>query len=203
MLAARRFTSCPCCNVAMLNFNAKRPAYKLRLKRTLCNKNHGISKANVEDSNQIGSLLVETWKYAYKGIMQQSVLDDLSVQQRSEGWKRVLETEPEVYVLRNGKELLGVVQVCEFRGKIARYCDFSEIPVLYLRPKVIGQGFGSMLLNYAHERSTVRESKGVVLWVLEENTRAIDFYCKHGYSFSGETKAHNADLTEHLYAKNA
>ena len=162
-----------------------------------------ISKANIDDSDQIGSLLVETWKHAYKGIMQQSVLDNLSVEKRSEGWKRVLEKGPEVYVLRNGLEILGVVQICKFRGEIARYSGFSEIPVLYLKPKVIGQGFGSMLLSYAHERYTVLEAEGVVLWVLEKNTRAIDFYGKHGYSFTGEVKAHNTELMEHLYAKYA
>lgn len=160
-----------------------------------------ISRANVADSEQIGSLLVESWRHAYSGIMRQPVLDDLSVHKRSEGWKLILEKNPEVYVLRNGTEILGVVQVCKFRGKISRFSSFIEIPVLYLKPKVIGQGLGSMLLNYAHETAAVREAEGVVLWVLERNTRAIEFYRKHSYSFTGETKPHDTDLVEHLYLK--
>ena len=160
-----------------------------------------ISKASTDDSYQIGELLVETWRYAYTGIMQQSVLDELSVQRRSEGWMRVLEKNPEVYVLRNGASVSGVVQVCRFRGEIEPYRNFSEIPVLYLKPNFIGQGYGSMLLKYAHAQNTVSESEGVALWVLEKNTRAIDFYSKHGYTFSGESKAHSEELAEHLYVK--
>jgi GNAT superfamily N-acetyltransferase len=90
--------------------------------------------------------------------MQQSVLDDLSVQKRSEGWKRILEQRPEVCVLRNGTEVLGIVQVCDFRCKITRFCSFAEIPVLYLKPTAIGHGFGSMLLNFAQETTIVREA---------------------------------------------
>jgi len=162
-----------------------------------------ISKANLEDSDQIGRLLVESWRHAYSGIMQQSVLDDLYVQKRSEGWKRILEKRPEVYVLKNCTEVLGLVQVCDFRGKISRFCSFAEIPVLYLKSTAIGQGFGSMLLNFAQETATVREAEGVALWVLEKNSHAIEFYSKHGYLFTGESKAHDANLAEHLYAKNA
>jgi len=142
------------------------PPHKLRLSEALCKNNMEISKSNVEDSDQIGRLLVESWRHAYSGIMQQSVLDDLSVQKRSEGWKRILEKGPEVYVLRNGTEVLGLVQVCDFRGKLSRFCSFAEIPVLYLKPPAIGQGFGSMLLNFAQETTTVREAEGVALWVL-------------------------------------
>ena len=55
--------------------------------------------AELEDSDQMGSLLVETWKYAYSGIMKQSVPDGLSVQKRADRWKHILEKGPELYVL--------------------------------------------------------------------------------------------------------
>jgi len=160
-----------------------------------------ISKANTDDSVQIGSLLVEAWRHAYKDIMSASLLEGLSIQKRSVGWKKHLESGAEVYVLKNKTEILGVVEVCKFRDKIDRFTQYAEIPVLYLKPNAIGKGYGSNLLNYAQKRISEYDSEGTALWVLEKNMAGIDFYKKHGYSYCGEHKLHNTDLVEHLYTK--
>jgi len=125
------------------------------------------------------------------------------VQKRSDGWRQHLENGADAYVLINKSEILGVVEICKFRDQINRFTLYTEIPVLYLKPKLIGKGLGSMLLNHAHDIAAEYGNAGTALWVLEKNATAIDFYNKHGYSYSGEHKLHNTELVEHLYAKNA
>ena len=52
-------------------------------------------RVKLEDSDDIGALLVEAWRHAYKGIMPTSVLDGLCVQSRSAGWKNHIENGAE------------------------------------------------------------------------------------------------------------
>ena len=158
-----------------------------------------ITRAIPKDAVEIGALLVEAWRYAYKDIMPSSVLEELSAESRSKGWKQHLESGTEAYVLRNNTKLLGVVSVGGFRGTIKRFSLFSEITALYVSPGEIGMGYGSGLLSHAHERISEKNTQGTVLWVLEKNLHAIDFYKKHGYLYSGESKVHNTGLVEHLY----
>lgn len=56
----------------------------------------------------------------------------------------------------------------------------SELCKLYVDPCFQGEGIGQALLNFA-----VREFAADHLWVLEKNTRAIDFYQQHGFSPAG------------------
>lgn len=51
------------------------------------------------------------------------------------------------------------------------------IDQLYVRPDVIGQGLGTMLLDMAKEQMP----SGLQLWTFQSNVRAQNFYERHGF----------------------
>ena len=59
----------------------------------------------------------------------------------------------------------------------------NEVRRLFVEPVLQGQGVGAALLDYA-----VRERHVTRLWALENNTRAIAFYARHGFFPNGERK---------------
>lgn len=162
-----------------------------------------ILKAIVQDCTQIGSLHVQAVKYTYQDILPKSYIGGLSEQQRSAYWRtRFNGDPPEVYVLKNQAEILGFVEIRRHEDKIENYTEYGEISLLYLKPDEIGKGYGSMLLNYAEEKILKNGATGLALWVAEKNRPAIEFYKKHGCSYSNKHRISEYER-ELLYTKSA
>lgn len=53
----------------------------------------------------------------------------------------------------------------------------NKVEMLFIHPDYFGQGLGSELLNFA-----VKEQKCSLIDVNEENSRAYQFYLKHGFT---------------------
>lgn len=157
-----------------------------------------ISRAAENDCDIIAQILVASWRFAYKGIMPDNVLDNLLVEQRSKGWQNHLKNGGEAYLLTANESAFGLVEVCPFRDKIEGFDSYGEIPVIYLMPDKIGQGFGRVLMEFALDLLAKRGFSQVGIWVLEKNKRAINFYEDNGFSFSGHTKKHGTGLVEWL-----
>ena len=47
-----------------------------------------IRKAKIEDSNSIANLILRGWQTAYKGLIDQELLDDMKEDEMSKGWKK-------------------------------------------------------------------------------------------------------------------
>jgi ribosomal protein S18 acetylase RimI-like enzyme len=74
-----------------------------------------------------------------------------------------------------------------------------EVSHLYVAPGRDGSGIGRTLL--AHELASAREAgfRGLLLWVLEQNTRARSFYEARGLCFDGGRHSEPAWLGEGVY----
>ncbi len=68
----------------------------------------------------------------------------------------------------------------------------QKVVRLYVDSFFAGQGVGGKLLDFAVERFHVNH-----LWVLEKNQRAIVFYGRHGFQYSGVWK-YEEGTTERL-----
>ena len=161
-----------------------------------------IRKANPNDSKLIAEILVNSWRHAYKEIMPDELLDNLSVESKSNDWNKQLNDGGEAYVLIEAEEIIGVIEICRFRDRLKKYEHFAEIPVIYLSPQKMGQGYGFKLLEFAIKLLDSRGIKSIAIWVLEKNHPAIKFYRKMGFTSSGTKKEHpQTGLIEHLYIK--
>ncbi len=63
--------------------------------------------------------------------------------------------------------------------------NVGEIHELSIRKKFWGKGIGDYLINLAVKHFKDRNLKSAGLWVGEKNTRAIQFYKKHGFKETG------------------
>ena len=68
----------------------------------------------------------------------------------------------------------------------------TEICKIYVDTFFQNEGIGKELIEYA-----IQELRADNLWALEKNTRAISFYQRHGFHFTGEKKFEE-DTTEYL-----
>jgi ribosomal protein S18 acetylase RimI-like enzyme len=167
-------------------------------------ENWEIAKAGADDAAAIAHILVKSWQVAYRGIMPDKLLDNLSIKQREDGWRYHLNSGGEAYLLRSPSAATGIVEVSDFRDAIPNYSDCGEIPVIYLLPEYYGSGLGGKLMQFALALLAQRGRENVGIWVLEENARAIGFYQKHGFVRSAHSKVHGpTGLVEILMLRQA
>jgi len=149
-----------------------------------------ITRASADDATAIAYILVKSWQVAYRGIMPDELLDNISVKQREEGWRLHLKSAGEAYLVRSSSAAIGVIEISDFRDAIPEFSGWGEIPVIYLLPEYYGLGLGGRLMQFALVLLAERGRENVGIWVLEKNTRAIGFYQKHGFLRSEHSKVH-------------
>lgn len=141
-----------------------------------------IRRATIDDASRIAELLIFTKRLHYRTIFQND---------------KVSFGEMQVYPLAksyidNPTELEKIwVYDDEFvKGMI--HLSENQIVELYVEPFFQNQGIGSKLVNYAVELWNCD-----FLWVLEKNTKAIQFYQRHGFEITGE-KQYEEGTTEYI-----
>ena len=134
-----------------------------------------------DDRYELSRIYEESWKYAYKGIIPQSYLDSIP----SGRWSAHADREG-MYTLvaAEDNKLIGTASFC--KSRFEKFADYGEIVSIYLLPEYIGKGYGKMLFEAVMKELIKLGFKDVFLWVLEDNTRAMTFYEKSGFSYSGE-----------------
>ncbi len=80
-----------------------------------------IRDATPDDAQGIAIVHVKTWQCAYRGQMPDSLLDGLSVEKRTEGWRTQLQAPPE------GRHTF----VAEINGAIVGWCTIGKTWDLY------------------------------------------------------------------------
>lgn len=158
-------------------------------------ENFVIRDATPDDAEGIAIVHVKTWQCAYRGQMPDSLLDGLSVEKRTEGWRKQLQEPPE------GRHSF----VVEIEGQIVGWCtvgktrdedvtpEIGELYGIYIHPDFIGKGLGSALMEHA---LTVLKNDGydkATLWVLDTNEKTRRFYEKKGWVVEGKTKVDKRD----------
>src|SRR5688572_4223044 len=104
-----------------------------------------LDSATTEDCRAIAEVHVESWQHAYKGILPDEYLASLSVSERADIWRRMVEREPSHLVLaRNGDEVVGFVAFGASRDEGAP-ADRAEIWAIYVKPACWSAGAGRLL----------------------------------------------------------
>ncbi|MCM3710186.1 GNAT family N-acetyltransferase [Sporosarcina luteola] len=126
-----------------------------------------IREAVPGDEDGIARVHVDSWRTTYKGIVSDSVLRDLSYEQRAENWRRGI-----------GKSALFVAE--DESGKIVgfatggkertgNYDVDGELYAIYLLQEVQGQGIGKKLTHTIVQNLKEQGFYSMLVWVLERN----------------------------------
>jgi ribosomal protein S18 acetylase RimI-like enzyme len=136
-----------------------------------------VRAAELEDVPGIARVHVDAWQAAYAGILPQAYLDQLTVQNRTMTWVRILErSAPHLITLvseDHNRRIVGFVSAGQARTEDPRFG--AEITSLYVMPGFQRKGHGRRLFMAAADRLAKRKMNGLLVWVLAENP-ARGFY---------------------------
>ena len=163
---------------------------------------HRIRWGVLDDAREVAIVHVESWRHGYAGLIDQQVLDALSVNERTDGWVRWITTST---ASAQPHRLL----VAEIEGVVAGWATFGpgrdagmhqngELAGLYVHPDHWSTGVGHALIRRAEHELRSAGFTDAYLWALRGNDRAFSFYERQGWTADGAEKvAEMAGATLH------
>ncbi|GAB3621856.1 GNAT family N-acetyltransferase [Glutamicibacter endophyticus] len=143
-----------------------------------------------DDVPQIASLLVECWKQTYADLLPEGFFTNEHHASRVRQWERIttdLHERPEMglrpMIALLGEQAIGVALAGPVRSESDRATGARlSLYMLYVLREHHGTGVGQRLLD------AVLGQEPTMLWVAQENPRAIAFYQRNGFYFDGQTE---------------
>ena len=154
-----------------------------------------VRDANEADARAIADVHVESWRWAYRGLLPDDLLAALSVDEREVAWLDAIRSDPGSVLVAVGPAVVGFAGVGASRDDDAE-AGTGELLSLYVTESVVGTGVGAALLAAAQDRLRERGFTSVTLWVLDTNARGLRFYERHGWAWDGTRSSHQAQCAE-------
>lgn len=136
-----------------------------------------IRTAAIEDAASISRVQVETWKTTYRGIVPESYLAGMSVDQRTPRWREHLSTAEHTLVAECDGKVAGFISGGIIRDPLEAYD--AELYAIYLLLRFQRSGIGTQLLIELARRLDRAGFKSMAVWLFEANA-AARFYEKSG-----------------------
>lgn len=128
---------------------------------------------------------VESWRWAYPGLLPQEYLDQLSVDRRARRWAAFIGADGSramTWVAHDERGCCGLATAGPARPEAA---GIGEVYDLYVSERVVGRGVGHALIAYTVAQLKATLHASAILWVLEDNQRARRFYEREGWLHDG------------------
>lgn len=137
-----------------------------------------IRKAEARDAGQIAEVHARAWEGAYAGLIPHRALKRMIGRRGQEWWRDAIRRAASVLVVEVGGRVQGYATLG--RNRARELAQEGEIYELYLAPECQGIGLGGRLFEAARARLNANGLEGLVVWALEENHGALDFYAGRG-----------------------
>jgi ribosomal protein S18 acetylase RimI-like enzyme len=136
-----------------------------------------VRRSKLADTRALADVFRASWQHAYSGIIPHLHLENVVRRRGPEWWRRAIRSGENLLTLEVNGSVAGyaTLGIARTRGQAA-----GEIYELYLSPTYQGLGFGEHLFEACRQHLDQRRLKGLIVWVLAENTPAIDFYWRRG-----------------------
>lgn len=154
-----------------------------------------VRELALADCDRVAEIRVGGWRSAYRGLMPQSYLDALSVQQDADRHRaRFGQGDGRVVnlVAERAGEVVGWACHGPYRDGEVRTAD-AELYAIYVHPERYGEGVGQALLNESLRRCRAAGDRRMLLWVLRDNTAARRFYERAGFAADGAQEPFEVD----------
>lgn len=142
-----------------------------------------VIKPMASDSEIKGKAYVhwKSWQDAYSGLMDQTYLDNHTIEKCTD---IAFRWPDNLLVAKDNDKVIGFVGYGACGDDSLP--ETGEIFSIYILKEYYDKKIGYALMVAALEK--LSEYKKIVVWVLEGNHRAIEFYKKCGFRFDGTTK---------------
>jgi len=146
-----------------------------------------IRRAKSSDARGIAKVHVAAWKAAYRGLLPDNTLDQLSVDDSEARWKeRLAGAWGKILVAEQKDRIIGFAACGASRDEDLD--KVGELYVIYVHPEEWRKGYGATLIGEAMKHLREAGFEEVVLWVLRGNQQAIRFYEAAGFVADGASK---------------
>src|SRR4051812_187150 len=144
-----------------------------------------IRDATESDIEPIARTHVDSWRAGYRGLVPDEILDNLSLQERIDLWRRVLANSKYPVILAvEGDLVAGFISIGASRDNDTDPAKTAEVFACYVHPDHWRAGVGHLLWSEAQNRLRTRFSQ-VTVWTWRDNTRGRRFYERLGFIFDG------------------
>lgn len=149
-----------------------------------------IRYATSHDAKALGEIHAKSWKKAYRGIVPDHILDNISAEKRQKYFEKVIREGSEANALIFMEDTaVGFICIGKCRDEDKKELDHcGEVWGLYILPEFWNRGFGSKIMNWGINELTSQGYTTISLWVLKDNRNARIFYEKYGFRFEGTVK---------------
>jgi GNAT superfamily N-acetyltransferase len=154
-----------------------------------------IREMTLADCDRVAEIRIRGWQTAYRGLIPQSYLNALSVEEDAERRRKRFEEGASGtvnLVAEQGGEVIGWACHGPYRDGEVRTGD-AELYALYVRPDRVGTGVGRALLRESADRCACAGYPRMLLWVLKGNTGARRFYERAGFRADGAEEPFEVD----------
>ena len=149
----------------------------------MINSNLSIMEADRSLADIVGQVHSKAWKDTYEGIFSEEYINQDSAEKRKQEFLQALENnKSKYYTVIINKCNIGVIKVTTMSYNIC------EIESIYFLKEYRGMGYGTKMLDFIKKEY---KSCKIVLWVLDSNHDAINFYIKNSFSFNGHKRKIN------------
>ncbi len=140
-----------------------------------------IRTATIEDARGIAEVHIATWLTAYRGLIEDEYLEQLSVQRSEKMWQKNINQNNSTILVVECEEA-GIIGFASF-GENRELSDYPEYPVevyaIYILKQFSRQGIGTRLFTDINKRLAHLGIASYLLWMLEGNSTEA-FYRKLG-----------------------
>ncbi|MBI3649048.1 MAG: GNAT family N-acetyltransferase [Actinobacteria bacterium] len=153
-----------------------------------------IREATPDDARAIAEVHVASWRWAYRGLIPDDFLANLSVQEREARWREGLSDAGRgCFVAEDATG--GIVGFASYGPPEDEGApeEAGEVYAIYLDEGTAGTGVGRELFAQAAGGLRDLGFDRAFLWVLAANGRARRFYEKAGWAPDGAEAAHRFD----------
>jgi GNAT superfamily N-acetyltransferase len=136
-----------------------------------------IRPATPQDSRGIASVRIDAWRSTYRGLIPDTYLDGMQLEQSTALWDRVLTAganTTSVFVAQNDGDVVGFAA-----GNMLQEPRFdldAELTAAYVRREFQHAGVGRRLVAAVAGAQRAHGAHGLIVWVIAGNKGARAFY---------------------------
>ena len=135
-------------------------------------------RARAGDADGISTVHDAAWRQAYTGVIPHRALDTMVRRRDAAWWARAIRHSTRILVLEAMGEIVGYATIGP--NRVGELSQKGEIYEIYLAPEYQGVGLGKKLFLAARRELAEIGLDGTLVWVLEDNEPAVEFYRNAG-----------------------
>ncbi|QJQ05178.1 GNAT family N-acetyltransferase [Undibacterium piscinae] len=143
-------------------------------------KEVSLRRATVADAEAIAKVRIESWLASYRGIIPDSYLDGMKLEESVAHWRTILEALAVagericVFVAESEGQVIGFVSGMLLpEPKLGMQ---AELTAIYLRPAWQRSGIGRRMLQKVARVFQAQGVNSLLAWVISDNAAARNFY---------------------------